>query len=129
MPEDEEEEFYMPPPQWRPEGGTEDAPVVLQGQSRVEMDALDLCLHIFEGKTLPEVSEEFKSILSEDRDGIVYQSPEISMPLTPDEVRRVVLRNLQPEEYKALKKKYGIFYEIHEAFYRPGTGEAIQPKL
>lgn len=129
MSEEVEEQVYMPPPQWRTEGGDREAMIALQGQERMELEALDLLMHVFEGKALPEASSELKSVLSEDLDGIAYQGPEVSMPLTADEIRRVVLRMLMPEEYLALKKKYGIFYEIHEAFYRPGSGEAIQPKL
>lgn len=125
----EETSEYQPPAPWRTEGGKDPVDLALIGKSNREVEALDLLMSVFNGEALPEPTGEHKSALSPERDAVVYKTPEVTIPLTSGEIRRLTLRSLSPEEYKGLRAKFGIFYEIHEAFYRPGSGEAIQPKL
>lgn len=56
----------------------------------------------------------------EDEDVVVH--------LTLDEIRRMVARCLTPDEFFKLRKEFGVFFQIHEDFYDPKTGEALQPK-
>lgn len=57
-----------------------------------------------------------------------FETDEVSVLLTPDELGRLVWRNLRPEEFKSLQAACGIFHDIHDDFYDPETGEALQPR-
>lgn len=57
---------------------------------------------------------------------IVYRSDEVTVHMTVAELRRMVCKSLRPEEFKALHAKHGSFFEIHDDFYDPSTGEAFQ---
>jgi hypothetical protein len=79
-----------------------------------------------EARWLP-ASGDTKSVISGEP-GILFRTSEVSTSMTVGELRRLVFRSLRPEEFKALKEKHGIFFEIHDDFYDPETGEALQPK-
>lgn len=57
-----------------------------------------------------------------------YRTEQVQLNLTPQEFRRLLLRNLTPAEFFALVNRYGVFYEICFDFYNPETGVAQQPK-
>jgi hypothetical protein len=64
-----------------------------------------------------------------DREGTYqYRTDDVRLHLTFDEIERLTRRSLRPEEFLALKGKVRIFHEIHEDFYDPETGIAVQPK-
>lgn len=58
---------------------------------------------------------------------ITYQADDLAFALSQDEVRRLILRALTPGEYFALIDRFGEFFDIHDDFYDPETGEAVQP--
>lgn len=58
---------------------------------------------------------------------LVYRAETVELALSPDEMHRFLDRSLTPDEYFAIRGRYGMFFEIHEDFYDPGTGEAFQP--
>ena len=57
-----------------------------------------------------------------------YASSEVSLGLSHDELYRLMRLDLTAHEYTALRTQYGIFYEIHDDFYDPETGFALQPR-
>lgn len=59
---------------------------------------------------------------------LVYKTHQVEVALTSGEIYRLVMRSLQPEEFFALRKHTGDFFEIHDDFYNPRTGTALQPK-
>lgn len=59
---------------------------------------------------------------------IVVRTHDLEIPLTVDEYAGLVGTELEPDEFKALLERYGSFFEIHEDFYDPRTGESWQPK-
>lgn len=58
---------------------------------------------------------------------VIYRTRDKQIPLAPDELRRLVLHDLSAEEFARLRDIFGLFFEIHEDFYCPTTGEALQP--
>lgn len=71
-------------------------------------------------------SNDVKSIISGEP-AIYYRTDEITLPLTVDEMKRLVLRALTKDEFEAIVAAVGAIYELH--FYDPDTGEATQPKI
>jgi len=61
-------------------------------------------------------------------EAVVYRSDDLVIPMTVEELFRFMKLDLRPEEYFALRNRYGMFFEIHEDFYHPDTGEALQPR-
>ena len=59
---------------------------------------------------------------------VVYATNELVLSVTPEELHRLVMLDLTPQEFFALKERYGVFFEIHEDFYSPATGAAVQPR-
>lgn len=60
---------------------------------------------------------------------VIYRTDEAEIPLTPDEARRLVARALSPAEFAAIRESVGVVWEMHDDFYDPETGEALQPKI
>ncbi|WP_018234396.1 hypothetical protein [Thioalkalivibrio thiocyanodenitrificans] len=60
--------------------------------------------------------------------GYLYRAEDVEIALTIEEIRRLVLRALTPEEYFKLRTRYGVFFEIHDDFYDSLSGAACQPK-
>lgn len=58
---------------------------------------------------------------------LVYLAGDVRLQLTPREMDRFARHALMPKEYGALVCKFGMFYEVHEDFYDPDTGEPLQP--
>lgn len=58
---------------------------------------------------------------------VMYRSDDVEVPLTPEELFRLLKRSLRPEEALQLLDHFGEFHEIHDDFYDPATGEAFQP--
>jgi len=50
------------------------------------------------------------------------------MALTADEMVRLFMFNLRPDEFFSLANKYGVFYEISGKFYDETTGVAWDPR-
>jgi len=79
----------------------------------------------FNIKTLEPVPG-LASILS-GKPAVRYRADDLDIALTPDELYRLASHSLSPDEYLALRDRYGMFHEIHEDFYDPDSGVAIQP--
>lgn len=58
---------------------------------------------------------------------VVYRGGDVELALSPDELLRLIENDLRPEEFFALRARYGIFHEIHDDFYDPVSGYALQP--
>lgn len=72
-------------------------------------------------------SSKFISILS-GKNGVLYRTSEAEVPLTIDEVYRLTMRDLTSDEFFSFCDKIGVIWELHDDFYDPDTGEALQPK-
>lgn len=59
---------------------------------------------------------------------VIYRTADKQIPLTPAELKRLVMTSLEPQEMLKLKEIYGVFHEIHDDFYHPTTGQALQPR-
>lgn len=57
----------------------------------------------------------------------VYRTSEATLRLTRQEVERLWMHNLTVEEFRKLYATHGAIYELHDDFYDPDTGEALQP--
>ncbi|MFZ3584426.1 hypothetical protein ACOI1H_20015 [Loktanella sp. DJP18] len=68
-----------------------------------------------------------RSCISNDR-GLRYTTNEFSEVLTADEIIRLTMRMLRPDEFFILLAASGPVWEIHDDFYDPETGIALQPK-
>lgn len=57
-----------------------------------------------------------------------YETSEVTLALTRDELYRLIQHDLRPEEYLALRERYGIFFDIHEDFYDHESAQTL-PRL
>ncbi len=62
------------------------------------------------------------------RPAYLYRSRDLEVALSRTELYRFMRHNLEPQEFFALAKKYGVFFEIHDDFYDEETGRAMQPR-
>ena len=58
---------------------------------------------------------------------IRYRAEDVEILLTPEECFRLSAHSLLPEEYFKLRDHYGDFFEIHDDFYNPDSGDQFQP--
>jgi hypothetical protein len=61
--------------------------------------------------------------------GYRYSDSEVDFILTREELGRFLVYDLKPNEYFALRAKYGMFFQIHDDFYDEESGQALQPKF
>ena len=61
------------------------------------------------------------------RPAILYRAGDVEAALAPDEMLRLISRDLRPEEFFALRRRYGVAFEWHADFQDPGTGHPLQP--
>jgi hypothetical protein len=61
------------------------------------------------------------------KEGYEFKEHEYTLKLCIDHIRKLLKRNLSPEEFFSLYKKYPEMFLLHDDFYDPVTGEAIQP--
>lgn len=59
---------------------------------------------------------------------ILYRSSDLELVLTVPEWVAMVGNELEPHQFFALRERFGDFFEIHDDFYDPDTGEASQPR-
>jgi hypothetical protein len=59
--------------------------------------------------------------------GYVYHDDEVRLALTLPELYRFLRFNLEPEEFFALARKFGVFYAISGKWYNESTGQAQSP--
>ncbi len=99
---------------------------IVGADKTLTLDANALVVAAYEDKLDLGKPVERTSDLSHHK-GFVYQTVELEMVLTKNELLRLIRRDLKPEEFKVLRDLYGIFFEIHDDFYDPFTGVALQP--
>jgi len=77
-----------------------------------------------------EPAEYWPSIIS-GHPGLQYRCRDMVIELSPTEMDRFLRHDLNPEEYQAIRLRYPWqpedYFDIHDDFYDPGTGEALQP--
>lgn len=73
-----------------------------------------------------EVRVGVPSVLSGE-DSVLYKTDDLAIDLTREELLRLMGYKLTPDEYMALRTRYGMFVEIHDDFYSEATGRQIQP--
>ena len=101
---------------------------VISGRGRELLNPVSIILAAKEGRfdgILP-IAGLLSDISNEP--ALSYRTEQVQLNLTPAEFRRLVTRNLTPDEFFALANRYGIFFEICFDFYNPETGVAEQPK-
>jgi hypothetical protein len=60
---------------------------------------------------------------------VLFRASDMTVRVTPEELRRMAMLSLRPDEFFALWKANGnIFHLIHDDFYDYETGEALQPR-
>jgi hypothetical protein len=57
----------------------------------------------------------------------LYRNDVVEIPLTAEEIARLFAHSLEPDEFLALARTYGVFYEISSKFYDEDTGIALSP--
>lgn len=79
---------------------------------------------------LMEPAEYWPSMIS-GHPGLQYRCRDMVIELSPTEMDRFLRHDLNPEEYQAIRLRYPWqpqdFFDIHDDFYDPATGEALQP--
>lgn len=106
-------------------------PLVIQvidrrGEHRFEPNGL--VLHCLKSEQLWEPIQGEVSDISGLDLIVFYESDDLRIRLCTDELRRMTLCSLRPDEYVALRDKFGMAFEWHSDFYDPETGIALQPK-
>ncbi len=63
------------------------------------------------------------------RPAVIFRCTQATVRLTPEELHRMAMLSLEPEEFFALwKANDSIFHLIHDDFYDYDTGIAMQPR-
>ena len=65
--------------------------------------------------------------LGEAGDVFLYRTDQVALKLPREKMVALLFRDLSPEDFFILHARFGIFHEIHDDFYDPETGEALQP--
>lgn len=60
-------------------------------------------------------------------EGVQFKEFKYAVKLCDKHLEKLIKRNLAPEEFFVLYKKYPDMYLIHDDFYDPATGIAFQP--
>lgn len=74
----------------------------------------------------PEPIPELASIIS-GKPALRYRADDVEIALAPEELYRLASHALRRNEYFALRDRFGLFHEIHEDYYDPDSGVALQP--
>lgn len=60
--------------------------------------------------------------------GYLYRNDQLEVALTGDELVRLFMSNLRPDEFFKLANQFGVFYEISGQFYDDESGGATSPR-
>jgi len=60
---------------------------------------------------------------------VLYRTREAEIAMTGEEIYRMCRNALTPEEFEAIVAQVGAIWELHDDFYDPDTGEALQPQV
>ena len=89
-----------------------------------------LCELFFENKLLFENNPDFIDDITGEKGAVKYEAYDETYVLEKSTMIRLIARNLEPEEYFALVKKYGANkFLLHDDFYDPFDGIAVQPSI
>lgn len=87
-----------------------------------------LLLEQLNGTLILENNPEFIDDITGEKGAIKYESKHESYTLEKETLARLILVHLTPEEYFALSAKYSPHnFSLHDDFYDPIDGSAIQP--
>jgi hypothetical protein len=67
--------------------------------------------------------DDVPSLLSAEP-SVQLRMEDMSVDLSPEELLRLIARELTTEEYMALRDHFGMFYDIHADFYDDATGRS-----
>lgn len=59
---------------------------------------------------------------------LLYRSGDLEIALTGEQIHRLAMSALTPDEYGRLVEQFGKAFEWHEDFYDEASGRALQPK-
>lgn len=107
-----------------PNGIAVSAMVALQDETPDFPDRLPTA-DVFNPHDLTPIDGTFSMLSGEP--AVVYRTDELEIPLSVDELVRFMAHDLKPSEFRVLIEHFGEFHEIHDDFYDPDTGEALQP--
>ncbi|MCS4089070.1 hypothetical protein [Rhizobium sp. BK176] len=68
--------------------------------------------------------DNIPSLLS-DQPSVQLRMEDMSVDLTPEELLRLIARELTVDEYTSLRDHFGMFYDIHADFYDARTGRSL----
>jgi hypothetical protein len=57
---------------------------------------------------------------------VSYFADDVKVDVTPDELYRLIARELTPEEHRLLLGRFGMFWEIDGHYYDPSTGDSYR---
>ncbi len=122
------------PPKNRTRSDLDVLQIELSGRREIiRLDPNGLAMAIYGERDLiaelgePHTPDGAVSVLS-GRPGYRYSDHEVDMILTGDELMRFVRYDLRPDEYLALRDRFGMFFMIHDDFYDEESGESLQPR-
>ncbi|MCE6958084.1 hypothetical protein LAZ40_03310 [Cereibacter sphaeroides] len=92
------------------------------------LDPNGILLAMMRGENAHWAADPDRRSLLSGEPALLYRCIDCEIPLSPEELRRLVTLDLRPDEFRKLKQACGIFHEIHDDFYDPETGEAVQPR-
>jgi hypothetical protein len=109
----------------KPNGAAISALCGLTGKKPAVAEGFPTTGAVFDPLSLEPISA-MRSMLS-GKLAVKYRTADVEIALSPDELLRLLARDLWPDEYFGLRKHFGEFHEIHSDFYDPKTGAAVQP--
>lgn len=99
---------------------------ITHGSGTVRLSQSEIELFVAgNGQALLEPLEFTTSLMSAEP-AVIYRSQEAELPLTPDELGRLVSRTLLPHEFTAICDYCGSIWETSSSFYDPETGGACE---
>lgn len=60
--------------------------------------------------------------------GFLYETEDVTLQIAAGPLHRMIFGALRPGEFRALLRRYGAFFEIHDDFYAPDTGLCLQAR-
>lgn len=99
----------------------------------LKFDPNSLLVALMDGSLADRLGRPFPketggSVLSGEA-GYRYSDCDVELVLTREELNRFLTYDLRPNEYLALRNRYGMFYMIHDDFYDEESGTSLQPKF
>ncbi|MEJ2059637.1 MAG: hypothetical protein P8Y64_04015 [Gammaproteobacteria bacterium] len=87
------------------------------------------CAGDYSGHKPMQLGEPLAASRLSGRPGYLYRRDDIEIVLTRDELLRLILNALTPDEFRKLRELFGALNEIGPEFYDQDSGKALQPKV